>query len=251
VRKGYVDVLNWLILLFPVVPANVPLMTEQCDRKLILKFVNDRKFRSIQVFVGIHERVPDITNDESSGRHQSIPSVTTKRGKENNEQRHQTGIEREQVVIGILAFVADMLRCLDEQLVLLQQVVLVLFAVLLGRPALQLRTCCQLAIPLDERLQIVPSPFVHFVGSFGCRGFGAGLICITVQKEVRQVFLLSDFKLGGNASGGMGVLTADDDHLPTLPNAFTRFPLPVASEWFLHRPIANLKRRVFVFGLTN
>jgi hypothetical protein len=60
-----------------------------------------------------------------------------KGGKKDNEQRHQTGIQGKKVVVGILAAFADLLRCFDVQLVLLQQMVLVLIAVFFRRAALK------------------------------------------------------------------------------------------------------------------
>jgi hypothetical protein len=88
-------------------------MAEQGNRKLVLKFVDDRKLRSVQVFVGVHEGVPNETYNEPDSRDEGVPAMMAKRGQEDNEQRHQTGIQGKEVVVGILAFVAYMLRRLN------------------------------------------------------------------------------------------------------------------------------------------
>ena len=44
--------------------------------------------------------------------------MVAKRGQENNEQGYKTGIQRERVVVRILAFLANLLGCLDVQLLI-------------------------------------------------------------------------------------------------------------------------------------
>ena len=121
-REWDVDVLDCFVFFFPVVPADPPFVAEQCDRKLILKLVDDGELCSIQILIRVHQRIPNEADNQPSGWYQYIPPAMPKRRKENNEQCHQTGIQRQQVVVGVLALVADMLRRLDKKFVLLQQV---------------------------------------------------------------------------------------------------------------------------------
>jgi hypothetical protein len=131
------------------VPADPPFVAEKGDWKLILKLMYHIKFRLVQMLVGLHHRPPNEAHDDSGAGNQYIPSVVPKGGKENNEERHQTGIQGQQVIVGVLALVADVLRRLDKKLVLLQQMVLVFLAVFLWRSALEsasgLRTRSQLS----------------------------------------------------------------------------------------------------------
>src|ERR1700728_3824635 len=65
----------------------------------------------------------------------------------------------------------------------------------------------------NENFQILPRPVVHFVAGLRRRGFVARFIRVPFQQEVWHFLFLSNFKLVANPSGGVGVLTADDDHL--------------------------------------
>jgi len=135
-RQRDVLVFDWLVLLFSVVTADEPLVAEQRDRKLVFKLVDHRELRRVQVLVRVHQRPPDEAHDQARGGDQSVPPMVSKRREEDHKQRYQTGIQREQIVVCVLPLVAGMLRGLDEQLVLFQQVVLIFVAVLLRRPAL-------------------------------------------------------------------------------------------------------------------
>jgi hypothetical protein len=55
--------------------------------KLVLKLVDDGGLRRAQILSRIHQRLPNEANDQASAGHQRVPSVMTKRGQENNEQR--------------------------------------------------------------------------------------------------------------------------------------------------------------------
>jgi len=81
-RQRDVLVFDWLVLLFPIVTADEPLMAEQRDRKLIFKLVDHRELRCVQVLVGIHQRPPDETHDQSvagiSAFHRWLPNVEWK-----------------------------------------------------------------------------------------------------------------------------------------------------------------------------
>jgi len=228
-----VHVLNGFIFLFPVVATDIPLMAEQRHRKLILKLVDHGKLRSVQVLVRVHQRVPKKTDDEPGSGYERVPAMMAEGGEENNEQRHQSGIQGQQVVVGILPFLADVLRCLDVQLVLLQQMVLVLVAVFRRRPTLQVAGHNS-ATATDEFFQIVPSPVVHFVAGFRRRGFVAGFVGVAFQQEVRHVFFLSDFKFVADPCSSVGVFTTDHNHLLAFLDAFLHLLFPIASEGFLH-----------------
>lgn len=151
---------------------------------------------------------------------------------EHDEQGHETGIQSEEVVVGVLPFFTCVLRRFDKQLVLFEQVILIFFAVFLRLSTLQ--SAWHLSVPLDQRFQIVPSPFVNFVAILGCRWLVAGLIRASPKEKIRDTFFLSDLEFGANAGGGMGVLTADDDHLPAFLDSLSGLLLPIASEGLLH-----------------
>jgi hypothetical protein len=59
------------------------------DGKLVLKLVDDGGLRRAQILSTIHQRLPNEANDQACAGHQCVPSVMTKRGQENNEQRDQ------------------------------------------------------------------------------------------------------------------------------------------------------------------
>ena len=91
-RQRNVLVFDWLVLLFPVVTADEPLMAEQRDRKLVFKLVDHRELRCVQVLVRIHQRPPDETHDQSGRGDQGVPPLVAERRVEDHEQRYQTGI---------------------------------------------------------------------------------------------------------------------------------------------------------------
>jgi hypothetical protein len=128
--------------------------------------------------------------------------------------------------------------------------VLVFLAIFFRRAALEFGGR-QSASTAYEDFQIVPRPVVHLVRGLRTRWLRARLVCITFQQEVRQLFLLSDFKFVPNPRRQMGVLAAEDNHLPALLDALPYFLPPVSYKRCLHRVIADFKRAVLVFGLTD
>ena len=116
----------------------------------------------VQVFVGVDQRPPDETDENSSKGDEGIPAMVSECGEEGYVQGDKAGTQREQVVVGGLALLSYVLRCLNEQFVLLQKMVLVFLAIFLRRSALELAR--QSASTADEDFQVVPSPVVHVVG---------------------------------------------------------------------------------------
>src|SRR5690348_8746800 len=100
--------------------------------------MDNRKLRCIQVLVVIYQRMPNKTDDKASHRDNCIPAMISKRREKPNKKRYERRIEREKKIVRLLPSFTDMLRCVDEQFVLLQQVIVIFIAVLLRSLALQL-----------------------------------------------------------------------------------------------------------------